>query len=124
MSPGDTEKNPSARPNMTPLALPLSEKPGWQRLARRQLSSGPNQTGAKGRRMSGPLTTTKAKLGRSVRSALSQATQCLAADYGLSPKESREWILQEAMAKRASLIEVARAIVIGETVAYRYDAPV
>ena len=74
--------------------------------------------------MSGSLSTTKAKSGLDVRSALSQATQYLAANHGLSPQTAREWILQEAMAKRAGLVEVAQAIVAGETVAYRYDAPV
>jgi AmiR/NasT family two-component response regulator len=59
-----------------------------------------------------------------VRSALSQALRGLAENHGLLPQEAWEWILQEAMAKRAGLVEVAQAIVSGETVAYRYNAPV
>jgi AmiR/NasT family two-component response regulator len=109
---------------VTSIAQPFSEKTGWRRPARLQLSPGLNQAGVKGNRMSTDLSTTKADLGPDVRSALSQATQYVAANHGLSPQESWEWILQEAMAKRAGLVEVAQAIVAGETVAYRYDAPV
>ena len=79
----------------------------------------------KGKCVSGALSTTKAKCGLGVRSALSQATQHLATNLGLSPQEAREWTLQEVMAKRAGpLVEAAQAIVAGETVAYRYEAPV
>jgi AmiR/NasT family two-component response regulator len=67
---------------------------------------------------------TKVDFGPDIRSALSQATQCLAVNRGLSLQEARKWIFQQAMAKRAGLAEVAEAIITGETVAYHYNAPV
>ena len=50
---------------------------------------------------------------------LAQAIQGLIARHNCSPVEARERIEREAMAKRASLNDVARAIVVGETVSYR-----
>jgi AmiR/NasT family two-component response regulator len=74
--------------------------------------------------MSTAPSTTQDGSGPDIRSALSQATQYLAANHGISLQKAWEWILQEAMAKRAGLAEVAQAIVAGETVSYRYDVPV
>ena len=119
-----TKESHNTRPNVTSIVEPLSEKTGWLRLERLQLSPGPNQVGVKERRMSGALSTTKAEFGMDVRSALSHALRGLAENHGLSPQEAWEWILQEAMSKRSSLIEVAEAIVAGESVVYHYNAPV
>ena len=124
MSLRDTEKNHSTRPNVTSIAQRLSEKTDWQRPARLRPSPGLNQAGVKGRCMSTAFSTTKAHFGPDIRSALNQATQYLAENHGLSLQEAWEWILQEAMAKRAGLAEVAQAIVTGETVTYCHIAPV
>jgi hypothetical protein len=78
----------------------------------------------KGKRVSTASSATKVGPSPDIRTALSQATQCLAVNRGLSPQEAWKWIFQEAMAKRAGLAEVAEAIITGETVAYRYNAPV
>lgn len=59
-----------------------------------------------------------------VRSAFRQATHHLVVNHKLSPQEARKWILQEAMAKKASLKEVAKAIITGEMIEYRYNVPV
>ena len=58
------------------------------------------------------------------RLALEQATEYLVRQRDCSPHEAQEWIRQEATAKRACLEEVARAIVVGETVSYHHSAPV
>ena len=57
------------------------------------------------------------------RTVLAQAMEYLIAQYSCSTDEARERIQREAMAKRASLDEVARAIVVGEAVSYRPNAP-
>jgi AmiR/NasT family two-component response regulator len=58
-----------------------------------------------------------------IRAVLAQATQCLIARHHCSAVEARERIEREAMAKRAPLNDVARAIVFEETVSYRPVAP-
>jgi len=57
------------------------------------------------------------------RTVLAQAMEYLIARYSCSTDEARERIQREAMAKRASLDEVARAIVVGEVVSYRPNVP-
>ena len=59
-----------------------------------------------------------------VRAALEQAAEHLAAHLKCTPREAREWIRQEARAKKACLDRVARAILLGETVPYSYDVPI
>jgi hypothetical protein len=64
-----------------------------------------------------------------VRSAFRQAVHHLEAKRGFSPQEAREWILQEARAKKASLEAVAKAVIAGSEVEYhagqllRYASP-
>ena len=58
------------------------------------------------------------------RLALEQATEYRVRHRDCSPHEARGWIQQEARAKRACLEEVARAIVVGETVSYHHSVPV
>jgi AmiR/NasT family two-component response regulator len=57
------------------------------------------------------------------RTVLSQAMEYLIARYSCSTDEARERIQREAMVKRASLDEVARAILVGEAVSYRPNVP-
>jgi AmiR/NasT family two-component response regulator len=59
-----------------------------------------------------------------IRAVLEQATEHLAAHQECTPREAREWIQQEARAKKVYLDRVARAILLGETVPYSYDAPI
>jgi AmiR/NasT family two-component response regulator len=59
-----------------------------------------------------------------VRAALERATQHLAAHCQCTPREAREWIQQEARAKKVCLDRVASAILLGETVPYSYDVPI
>ena len=59
-----------------------------------------------------------------VRAALEQATEHLAAHHKCTPREAREWIQQEARAKKVCLDRVARAILLEETVPYSYDVPI
>lgn len=58
-----------------------------------------------------------------IRTMLAQAMEYLIARHGCSPVEARERIEREAVAKRASLNDVAQAIVVGETVSYRQVCP-
>ncbi len=58
-----------------------------------------------------------------VRSAFRQAMRHLVANHDLSPQEAQEWILQEAMAKKASLEEATKAIIARETIEYRPGVP-
>jgi hypothetical protein len=55
---------------------------------------------------------------------LKQAADCVAAKYNCSLQGAGERIQQEARAKRASLGEVAAALLAGRTVEYHHDAPV
>jgi AmiR/NasT family two-component response regulator len=57
------------------------------------------------------------------RTVLAQAMEYLIARHSCSSDEARDRIQREAMAKRAALDEVARAIVIGEVVIYRPNVP-
>jgi AmiR/NasT family two-component response regulator len=57
------------------------------------------------------------------RTALAQAVEYLMALYSCSTDEARERIQREAMVKRATLVEVSRAIVVGKTVSYRPHVP-
>jgi AmiR/NasT family two-component response regulator len=66
----------------------------------------------------------KAKQVLNARSAFKQATHYLVVNHQLSPQEARARIMQEAMAKRAGLEEVARAVVAGNTVEYHYNTPI
>jgi AmiR/NasT family two-component response regulator len=54
---------------------------------------------------------------------LEQAEAYLAANRHCSVAEAERWIQQEARAKKASLDQVAKAIIAGETVGYHYDMP-
>jgi hypothetical protein len=58
------------------------------------------------------------------RAIITTAIIQLGTQHKLPPKKAREWILQEAMAKKANLDEVAEAILNDKTVAYRYSAPI
>jgi AmiR/NasT family two-component response regulator len=58
------------------------------------------------------------------RSIITNAVNYLIIRHKVSPKRARQWILQEAMAKRANLDEVAEAVLCNETVNYRYSAPI
>lgn len=58
------------------------------------------------------------------RQTLQQATRRLAQDRQMSTQRAREWILQEAQAKRASLAQVAQAIISGQPIPYCHSAPV
>jgi AmiR/NasT family two-component response regulator len=58
------------------------------------------------------------------RAIISTAVIRLSTQNKLSPEQAREWILQEAMAKKVNLDEVAEAVLNNETVAYRYSAPI
>jgi AmiR/NasT family two-component response regulator len=57
------------------------------------------------------------------RAVFRQATECLIARHCCSTDEASERIRQEAMAKRATLDEVARAIIVGEPLSYRPSPP-
>jgi len=59
-----------------------------------------------------------------IRSAIQSAVAYLAMRKSLSSPEALEWIMQEARAKRATLSQVAEAIVNDQEVSYRYSAPV
>ena len=58
------------------------------------------------------------------RAALGNATRYLVASHRWSEQEAQEWIQQEARAKKASLRQVARAIIDQKLVRYRYSVPV
>ena len=58
------------------------------------------------------------------RAALGNATRYLVERHRWSEQEAQEWIQQEARAKKASLRQVARAIIDQKLVRYRYSAPV
>ena len=57
------------------------------------------------------------------RTVFAQAMEYLISRHSYSSDEARERIQREAMAKRASLDEVARAIVVGEVVSYHPNVP-
>jgi hypothetical protein len=57
------------------------------------------------------------------RSAFRRAVLVLEDRYGLSPRKARERIYQEARIKRASLEEVARAVIADRFVSYHYVLP-
>jgi AmiR/NasT family two-component response regulator len=57
------------------------------------------------------------------RFTLEQAKAYLTANRHCSVAEAESWIEQEARAKKASLDEVAKAIIAEETVGYHYDIP-
>jgi AmiR/NasT family two-component response regulator len=61
--------------------------------------------------------------GLETRLDIEQARAYLAASRHCSWSEAQARIEQEARAKRASLDEVARAILADEQIAYRHDAP-
>ena len=52
------------------------------------------------------------------RAKINNALNLLSTQHMLSPKKAREWMLQEAMAKKANLDEVAEAILSNKTVTY------
>jgi response regulator NasT len=54
---------------------------------------------------------------------LKRATAHLADRFGWTAADARQWIEQEARARRASLPDVASAILEGSTVSYRYNVP-
>jgi response regulator NasT len=54
---------------------------------------------------------------------LKRATAHLTGRLGFSYADARQWIEQEARARRASLSDVAKAILEGTTVPYRYNVP-
>jgi hypothetical protein len=54
---------------------------------------------------------------------LRQAVARVAAQHNCTLQEADEWIQQEARTKKASLGEVAAAILAGRTADYRYDVP-
>jgi AmiR/NasT family two-component response regulator len=56
--------------------------------------------------------------------ALKRAAAHIASRFGYGPSEAWQWIEQEARARRASLPEVASAILQDATVPYRYNVPV
>ncbi len=58
------------------------------------------------------------------RSIIANAVNYLIVQQRLSPKKAQEWILQEAMAKKANLDEVAEAVLSNKTVGYHYSAPI
>ena len=58
------------------------------------------------------------------RAALGNATRYLVERHRWSEQEAQEWIQQEARAKKASLRQVARAIIDQKLVRYRYSVPV
>lgn len=55
---------------------------------------------------------------------LKRATAHLTGRFGFTAADAWQWIEQEARARRASLPEVANAILEGVTVPYRYNVPV
>jgi response regulator NasT len=54
---------------------------------------------------------------------LKRATAQLTSRFGYTPAGAWQWIEQEARARRASLPDVAAAILEGTTVPYRYNVP-
>lgn len=60
----------------------------------------------------------------STRSTILSAVAYLATHRSISPQIALEWIMQEARAKRATLSQVAEAIINEQEVPYRYSAPV
>jgi AmiR/NasT family two-component response regulator len=58
------------------------------------------------------------------RSIINSAINHLSIRYKLPPEKAQEWILQEAMAKKATLDQVAEAVLCDKPVEYRYSAPV
>ena len=58
------------------------------------------------------------------RAVINTAVAHLSTQRKLSPKKAHEWILQEVMAKRVNLTEVAEAILSDKAIAYRYSAPI
>ena len=58
-----------------------------------------------------------------VRAALRRATEYLAERRNLSLKGARKWIYQEARAKKASLAEVARAVITEQPIHYQHALP-
>jgi AmiR/NasT family two-component response regulator len=59
-----------------------------------------------------------------IRTALEQATEYLIARRKCTPREAREWIQQEARAKKVCLDRVAKAILLGKKVPYSHDVPI
>ncbi len=55
---------------------------------------------------------------------LRQATEYLISSTHWSPREAQEWIEQVARANKASLHQVAEAIVAQRMVGYHYDVPI
>ena len=58
------------------------------------------------------------------RAIITTAINHLSARHKLSTQKARDWIMQEAMAKKANLDEVAEAILNNQAVTYRYSAPI
>ncbi len=58
-----------------------------------------------------------------IRSVLEQATEYLVVHRHCSAEEAEAWIQQEARAKKASLDEVAKAVIAQKAVGYHYDVP-
>jgi AmiR/NasT family two-component response regulator len=54
---------------------------------------------------------------------LKRATAHLTDRFGLTPADAWQWIEQEARARRASLPDVASAVLAGETIPYQYNVP-
>ena len=54
------------------------------------------------------------------RAAIRQAAERVANRHSLSLKAAREWLYREAMAKRASLEQVARAVIAERALHYQY----
>ena len=60
---------------------------------------------------------------QNIRAVLKRATDYLVARYGCTPQEARRRIHQRARAKKAALSQVARMVLVGQTVDYRYNVP-
>jgi hypothetical protein len=69
------------------------------------------------------ITMTRQQNGHDARSAIRQAVEHVAECDSLSHKAAQEWLYREAMAKTASLEQVARALIAEQTLHYQYPAP-
>jgi AmiR/NasT family two-component response regulator len=58
------------------------------------------------------------------RSVIGRAVERVADTHSSSRKAAREWLYREAMAKRASLTHVARAVIAEQTLHYQYPVPI
>jgi AmiR/NasT family two-component response regulator len=57
------------------------------------------------------------------RSAIRQAAECVADRQGLPLEVAQEWLRRQAIAKRAGLEQVARAVIAEQPLDYQYPGP-